>query len=57
MRKSKLRVSKRWSIGLALALVALVGWGCSSGPTLPEAGVMPDGEDFSGMWYSEQFEQ
>ncbi len=49
---------QRWApMLMAIAMVvAMMGWGCSSGPSVPDASPMPEGEDYSGMWYSEQFE-
>lgn len=39
-----------------MALVALPLMACSSGTSIPDASPMPEGESFTGLWYSDQFE-
>lgn len=42
-------------IGCAVAGLMSLG-ACSSSPSIPDAGAMPAGGTFSGLWYSPQFE-
>lgn len=39
-----------------LLFIALGSAGCASAPPLPEAQPMPAGKDFTGVWFSPQFE-
>lgn len=49
------RIASVLVIGLGLGLVVSVG-ACSSGGGTPDAGAMPAGATFSGLWLSPQFE-
>jgi hypothetical protein len=46
-----------WMVGIAFCCAISIGLsGCATTAGLPSAQPMPDGADYGGLWYSDQFE-
>lgn len=52
-------MGKFGSVGTLSAVVMVaslvMGIGCATGDRIPDAGTMPEGASYSGLWYSEHF--